>query len=60
MKRELPYFSIEGAFGGSRNGLPTTGGCERAAVLPLQQQTAAFIFPFIKTFLMQRPRPRKK
>ena len=29
-------------------------------VLPLQQQTAAFIFPFIKTFLMQRPRPRKK
>lgn len=29
-------------------------------MLPLQQQTAAFIFPFIKTFLMQRPRPRKK
>ena len=57
MKRELPYFSIEGAFGQpeARNGLLTTGGCERAAVLPLQQKTAAFYFPFIKTFLVTAP-----
>lgn len=60
MKRELPYFSIEGAFGGSQEWFTHDWWMRKGAVLPLQQQTAAFIFPFIKTFLMQRPRPRKK
>lgn len=60
MKRELPYFSIEGAFGGSQEWFTHDWWMRKGGCAAVTATDCSLFFPFIKTFLMQRPRPRKK